>query len=45
MHYYGYQNGQTVVHTHDDAMDAGSTGIAIKGDGTLKIRLVEFKSI
>ena len=41
-HFYGYQNGNTVVHTHDDEMEAGKTGIAFSGSGEVKIRLVEF---
>ncbi|MEX1261889.1 MAG: DUF2231 domain-containing protein [Balneolaceae bacterium] len=45
MHYYGYQNGQTVVHTHDDEMQPGSTGISIVGDGIVKVRLIEFSNV
>jgi uncharacterized membrane protein len=41
-HYYGYQNGSTIVHTHDDEMEAGKTGVAFKGSGEIKIRLIEF---
>jgi len=41
-HFYGYQNGNTVVHTHDDEMDPGKTGIAFSGSGEVKMRLVEF---
>lgn len=44
-HYYGYQNGRTIVHTHDDEMEPGRTGFLIRGKGTLRIRLVEFSSI
>ncbi|MEX2346773.1 MAG: DUF2231 domain-containing protein [Balneolaceae bacterium] len=45
MHYYGYQNGRSIVHTHDDEMQPGSTGIAISGDGTVKVRLIEFRNV
>jgi len=44
-HYYGYQNGRTIVHTHDDEMEPGRTGIAISGDGTVKVRLIEFRNV
>ena len=44
-HYYGYQNGRTIVHTHDDEMQPGITGIAIQGIGTLKIRLIEYRNV
>lgn len=44
-HYYGYRNGQTVVHTHEDELEAGRTGVMIRGEGTVRIRLVEFSSI
>jgi len=39
-HFYGYHNGRTIVHTHEDEMQPGTTGIAISGEGTLKIRLI-----
>jgi uncharacterized membrane protein len=41
-HFYGYQNGSMIVHTHDDEMEAGKTGIAFTGTGNIKIRLIEF---
>ena len=41
-HFYGYQNGNTIVHTHADEMEAGKTGFAFSGSGEVKIRLVEF---
>jgi uncharacterized membrane protein len=44
-HYYGFQNGKTIVHTHDDEMLPGYTGFAFSGSGTIKIRLMEFKSL
>ncbi|MCC5941148.1 MAG: hypothetical protein LAT80_02310 [Balneolaceae bacterium] len=44
-HYYGYRNGQTVVHTHEDELEAGRTGVMIRGEGTVRILLVEFSSI
>jgi uncharacterized membrane protein len=44
-HFYGYRNGQTVVHTHSDQMEPGRTGVMIRGEGTVQIRLVEFSSI
>lgn len=44
-HYYGFQDGRTIVHTHDDEMQPGATGIAISGEGTLKIRLIEFRNV
>ena len=44
-HFYGYQNGSTIVHTHDDEMDAGTTGFAIQGNGTVKLRLIEFRNV
>ncbi len=44
-HYYGYQNGNTIVHTHDDEMEAGKTGIAFSGSGTVKLRLIEFEAV
>lgn len=44
-HYYGYSDQQSVLHTHDDALPAGGTGIALSGEGNLKIRLVKFESL
>ncbi len=44
-HFYGYQNGNTIVHTHADEMEPGTTGFAVSGDGMVKIRLVEFGSV
>ncbi|MGF1670057.1 MAG: DUF2231 domain-containing protein [Balneolaceae bacterium] len=44
-HFYGYRNGQTVVHTHADQMEPGRTGVMIRGEGAVRIRLVEFSSI
>ena len=44
-HFYGYQNGNTVVHTHSDEMEAGKTGFAFAGSGELKIRLIEFSAL
>ena len=44
-HYYGYQDGRTIVHTHDDEMQPGTTGISFKGNGTVKIRLIEFRNV
>jgi len=44
-HYYGYQNRQTIVPTHDDEMQPGISGIAISGNGTLKVRLIEFRNV
>lgn len=41
-HFYGYQNGNTILHTHDDEMEAGKTGIAFSGSGDIKIRLIDF---
>lgn len=41
-HYYGYQNENTILHTHDDAIAEGKTGIAFFGRGNIKLRLVEF---
>ena len=41
-HFYGYQNGNTIVHTHDGEMEAGKTGIAFRGSGVVKIRLIEY---
>ena len=41
-HFYAYQNGNTVVHTHDDEMRTGKSGLAFRGSGTVKIRLIEF---
>ena len=43
-HYYGYRNGQTVVHTHADQMESGRTGVKISGPGVVKIRTIEFNS-
>ena len=43
-HFYGYQNGNTVVHTHDEEMEAGKSGIAFRGSGVIKVRLIEFTS-
>lgn len=45
MHYYGYQNGQTIVHTHDNEMEAGKTGLAFAGSGVLKIRFLKFEAV
>jgi uncharacterized membrane protein len=44
-HFYGYHNGRTIVHTHADEMEPGRTGFLIRGEGTVKIRLVEFSSV
>ncbi len=44
-HFYGYQNGNTIVHTHADAMEPGKTGLAMSGDGVVKVRLVEFEAV
>ncbi len=44
-HFYGYHNGQTVVHTHADEMEPGKTGILIRGEGTVGMRLLEFNSV
>ncbi len=44
-HFYGYQNGNTIVHTHADEMEPGTTGFAISGEGTVKVLLVEFGSV
>lgn len=41
-HFYGYQNGNTIVHTHDGEMEAGKSGFAYIGSGDIKIRLIEF---
>lgn len=43
-HYYGYQNGNTILHTHDDAIADGKTGIAFSGSGQIKLRLIGFGS-
>lgn len=43
-HFYGYQNGNTVVHTHDEEMRPGKAGIALRGSGEVKVRLIEFSS-
>jgi len=44
-HFYGYQNGNTIVHTHADEMEAGTTGFAMSGEGTVKVRLIEFRNV
>lgn len=44
-HFYGYQNETTILHTHAEEMDSGSTGIAFTGTGTIKIRLIEFLNL
>jgi len=44
-HFYGYQNGNTIVHTHDDELEPGKTGIAFSGSGTVKLRLIEFGAV
>jgi uncharacterized membrane protein len=44
-HFYGYQNGNTIVHTHADEMEPGTTGFAVSGEGMVKVRLVEFGAI
>jgi uncharacterized membrane protein len=41
-HFYGYQNGNTIVHTHADEMGAGKSGFAFSGSGEIKMRLIEF---
>jgi uncharacterized membrane protein len=41
-HFYGYQNGNTIVHTHNNEMEAGKSGIAFAGLGVVKIRMAEF---
>jgi uncharacterized membrane protein len=43
-HFYGYQNGNTIVHTHGNEMKPGTTGFSLNGEGNVKIRLVEFGS-
>jgi uncharacterized membrane protein len=44
-HYYGYQNENTIVHTHDDEMEPGKTGFAFTGSGDIKIRMIEFRAV
>lgn len=44
-HFYGYKDGQTIIHSHADEMEAGKTGFALAGSGVLKIRVIEFASI
>lgn len=44
-HFYGYQNDRTIVHTHADELVEGKTGFSIYGNGTIKIRVLEFKSL
>jgi len=44
-HFYGFQNGKTIVHTHADELVPGYTGFALSGSGIAKIRIVEFKSL
>ncbi|MCC5905738.1 MAG: hypothetical protein JJU13_06015 [Balneolaceae bacterium] len=44
-HFYGYRNGQTIVHTHADDLEPGKTGFLVRGEGTVRIRLVEFSSV
>lgn len=41
-HYYGFQNGNTILHTHAEEMGAGKTGFAFSGSGSVKMRLIEF---
>lgn len=43
-HYYGYQNENTILHTHDDALIEGKTGFAFSGSGQIRLRLIEFGS-
>tara|TARA_R100001143_G_scaffold63595_1_gene73218 strand:+ start:36469 stop:37524 length:1056 start_codon:yes stop_codon:yes gene_type:complete len=43
-HYYGYQNENTILHTHNDALDEGKTGFAFSGSGQIRLRLVEFST-
>lgn len=43
-HFYGYRDGQTILHTHADAMEPGKTGIAFSGSGSIKIRTIEFST-
>jgi uncharacterized membrane protein len=44
-HFYGYQNEKTILHTHSNEMDPGSTGFAFEGTGTIKIRMIEFLNL
>lgn len=44
-HFYGYKDGQTIIHSHADEMEPGRTGFAYNGSGVLKIRMIEFSSI
>jgi len=44
-HFYGYQNGDTIVHTHADEMEPGTTGFAMRGEGTVKVRLIEIRNV
>ncbi|TVQ06112.1 MAG: hypothetical protein EA359_01590 [Balneolaceae bacterium] len=44
-HFYGYRNGQTIVHTHAGEMEPGKTGFMFSGSGVVKLRLVEFLKV
>lgn len=44
-HFYGYKDGQTIIHSHAEEMEAGKTGFSLSGTGTVKIRMIEFASI
>jgi hypothetical protein len=44
-HFYGFKDGQTITHTHDDEMEPGLTGISFEGDGNLKIRRIEYRPL
>jgi len=44
-HFYGYNNQQTVTHTHGEEMDSGLSGISFLGGGLIKIRYIGFQVI
>lgn len=44
-HFYAYLNGENVLHTHEDEMDAGMSGFYFDGNGQLKLRSISFTAI
>ena len=44
-HFYGHLNGVQTVHTHASQMEAGYTGLKLKGRGTFRVRQISFEAL
>ncbi|MFU8812971.1 MAG: DUF2231 domain-containing protein [Balneolaceae bacterium] len=44
-HFYGYQNQNTVVHTHAGELAPGRSGFGFTGSGVVMLRMVEFGAV